>query len=37
MYLVVVQAAVTALLGSRLGWHHVARTGAAADLVGSRR
>jgi GT2 family glycosyltransferase len=37
MYLVVVQAAVTALLGSRLGWHHVVRTGAAADLVGSRR
>ena len=31
MYLVVVQAAVTALLGSRLGWHHVVRTGAAAD------
>src|SRR5918993_3736193 len=37
MYLVVVQAAVTALLGSRLGWHHVARTGAAAEFAGSRR
>ena len=37
MYLVVVQAAVTALLGSRLRWHRMARTGAAADLVGSRR
>jgi cellulose synthase/poly-beta-1,6-N-acetylglucosamine synthase-like glycosyltransferase/peptidoglycan/xylan/chitin deacetylase (PgdA/CDA1 family) len=33
MYLVVVQAAVTALLGSRLRWHRMARTGAAAALV----
>ena len=33
MYLVVVQAAVTAVLGSRLRWHRMARTGAAAALV----
>ena len=37
MYLVVVQSTVTALLGIRLRWHRMARTGAAADLVGSRR
>jgi hypothetical protein len=34
MYLVVVQSVVTALLGSRLGWHRMERTGAAAALVG---
>ncbi|MEV0720371.1 bifunctional polysaccharide deacetylase/glycosyltransferase family 2 protein [Asanoa sp. NPDC050611] len=33
MYLVVVQAVVTALLGSRLRWHRMARTGAAAGLA----
>ena len=33
MYLVVVQAAVTAVLGSRLRWHRMARTGAAAALA----
>ncbi|GAA4238910.1 glycosyltransferase [Actinomadura meridiana] len=32
MYLIVVQSAVTALLGARLGWHTVRRTGASADL-----
>ncbi|GIF78312.1 bifunctional polysaccharide deacetylase/glycosyltransferase family 2 protein [Asanoa siamensis] len=32
MYLVVVQAAVTALLGTRLRWHRMTRTGAAAAL-----
>ncbi|HET6213154.1 MAG TPA: glycosyltransferase [Micromonosporaceae bacterium] len=36
MYLVVVQAAVTALLGSRLRWHRMARTGSAAALAASR-
>ncbi|HEX5596700.1 MAG TPA: bifunctional polysaccharide deacetylase/glycosyltransferase family 2 protein [Micromonosporaceae bacterium] len=33
MYLVVVQSAVTALLGSRLRWHRMARTGEAASLI----
>jgi len=33
MYLVVVQAAVTALLGTRLRWHRMARTGAAAAIT----
>ncbi|MGX7676562.1 bifunctional polysaccharide deacetylase/glycosyltransferase family 2 protein [Plantactinospora sp. DSM 117369] len=33
MYLVVVQSAVTALLGSRLRWHRMVRTGEAAALV----
>ncbi|MGI5205540.1 bifunctional polysaccharide deacetylase/glycosyltransferase family 2 protein [Spirillospora sp. CA-108201] len=35
MYLVVVQSLVTALLGARLGWHTIRRTGTFADL-GSR-
>ena len=35
MYLVVVQSVVTALLGSRLRWHRMVRTGAAAALVGA--
>ncbi|MEQ4301744.1 glycosyltransferase [Plantactinospora sp. B6F1] len=34
MYLVVVQSTVTALLGSRLRWHRMVRTGEAAALVG---
>ncbi|MGP4023137.1 bifunctional polysaccharide deacetylase/glycosyltransferase family 2 protein [Actinomadura sp. 3N407] len=34
MYLVVVQSVVTALLGARLGWHTVRRTGTFADLKG---
>ncbi|HEX5594495.1 MAG TPA: bifunctional polysaccharide deacetylase/glycosyltransferase family 2 protein [Micromonosporaceae bacterium] len=33
MYLVVVQSVVTALLGSRLRWHRMARTGEAAALI----
>ncbi|WP_020521503.1 bifunctional polysaccharide deacetylase/glycosyltransferase family 2 protein [Catelliglobosispora koreensis] len=33
MYLVVVQSVVTALIGSRLGWHRMARTGSAAALM----
>ncbi|WP_027344447.1 bifunctional polysaccharide deacetylase/glycosyltransferase family 2 protein [Hamadaea tsunoensis] len=38
MYLVVVQSTVTALVGSRLRWHRMARTGdAAAVLTGPRR
>jgi hypothetical protein len=37
MYLVVVQSVVTALLGSRLGWHRMARTGAAARLLAPPR
>jgi len=37
MYLVVVQSVVTALIGSRLGWHRIPRSGAAeAVLVQSR-
>ncbi|WP_246006740.1 bifunctional polysaccharide deacetylase/glycosyltransferase family 2 protein [Actinomadura pelletieri] len=32
MYLVVVQSVVTALLGARLGWHTIRRTGTLADL-----
>jgi cellulose synthase/poly-beta-1,6-N-acetylglucosamine synthase-like glycosyltransferase/peptidoglycan/xylan/chitin deacetylase (PgdA/CDA1 family) len=35
MYLVVVQSVVTALLGSRLRWHRMVRTGDAAALIGS--
>ncbi|WP_207934255.1 bifunctional polysaccharide deacetylase/glycosyltransferase family 2 protein [Actinomadura sp. KC06] len=34
MYLVVVQSVATALLGARLGWHTVRRTGAFTDLRG---
>ncbi|HEX6967992.1 MAG TPA: bifunctional polysaccharide deacetylase/glycosyltransferase family 2 protein [Micromonosporaceae bacterium] len=34
MYLVVVQSVVTALLGSRLRWQRMARTGEAAALIG---
>jgi cellulose synthase/poly-beta-1,6-N-acetylglucosamine synthase-like glycosyltransferase/peptidoglycan/xylan/chitin deacetylase (PgdA/CDA1 family) len=37
MYLVVVQSVVTALLGSRLRWHNVTRTGSAAALVATGR
>ena len=33
MYLVVVQSMVTALLGSRLRWHRMVRTGEAAALI----
>lgn len=36
MYLVVVQSVVTALLGSRLRWHRMVRTGEAAALVDTR-
>ncbi|WP_246178494.1 bifunctional polysaccharide deacetylase/glycosyltransferase family 2 protein [Actinomadura decatromicini] len=36
MYLVVVQSVVTALLGSRLGWHTVRRTGTFTDLGSGR-
>ncbi|MEU9017086.1 bifunctional polysaccharide deacetylase/glycosyltransferase family 2 protein [Actinomadura sp. NPDC048394] len=32
MYLVVVQSVVTALLGSRLGWHTIRRTGTFSDV-----
>ncbi|WP_149260675.1 bifunctional polysaccharide deacetylase/glycosyltransferase family 2 protein [Actinomadura sp. K4S16] len=32
MYLVVVQSVVTALLGARLGWHTIRRTGTFADF-----
>ncbi|MGH3242785.1 MAG: glycosyltransferase, partial [Spirillospora sp.] len=34
MYLVVVQSLVTALLGARLGWHTIRRTGTFTDLRG---
>ncbi|MFE0641381.1 bifunctional polysaccharide deacetylase/glycosyltransferase family 2 protein [Streptomyces sp. NPDC058877] len=33
MYLVVVQSVVTALLGSRLGWHRMQRTGTATETL----
>ncbi|HET8683581.1 MAG TPA: bifunctional polysaccharide deacetylase/glycosyltransferase family 2 protein [Micromonosporaceae bacterium] len=33
MYLVVLQSVVTALMGSRLGWHRVARTGSVAAMA----
>ncbi len=36
MYLVVVQSTVTALIGIRLRWHTVARTGAAHDVLDAR-
>jgi cellulose synthase/poly-beta-1,6-N-acetylglucosamine synthase-like glycosyltransferase len=36
MYLVVVQSLVTALLGSRLRWHRLTRTGSAATLAANR-
>jgi cellulose synthase/poly-beta-1,6-N-acetylglucosamine synthase-like glycosyltransferase/peptidoglycan/xylan/chitin deacetylase (PgdA/CDA1 family) len=36
MYLVVVQSVVTALLGSRLRWHRMVRTGSAAALAATR-
>jgi cellulose synthase/poly-beta-1,6-N-acetylglucosamine synthase-like glycosyltransferase/peptidoglycan/xylan/chitin deacetylase (PgdA/CDA1 family) len=36
MYLVVVQSVVTALLGSRLRWHRVARSGQAATVFANR-
>lgn len=37
MYLVVVQSTVTALMGIRLRWHRVARTGAAQKVIPARR
>jgi cellulose synthase/poly-beta-1,6-N-acetylglucosamine synthase-like glycosyltransferase len=37
MYLVVVQSIVTAVVGSRLRWHRMVRTGEAAALVTARR
>ncbi|WFF02403.1 bifunctional polysaccharide deacetylase/glycosyltransferase family 2 protein [Micromonospora sp. WMMD964] len=37
MYLVVVQSVVTALIGNRLRWQRMARTGEAAALVGAGR
>jgi cellulose synthase/poly-beta-1,6-N-acetylglucosamine synthase-like glycosyltransferase/peptidoglycan/xylan/chitin deacetylase (PgdA/CDA1 family) len=38
MYLVVVQSVVTALIGSRLGWHRIPRSGAAQTaLTGTTR
>ncbi|MFC4108602.1 hypothetical protein [Micromonospora zhanjiangensis] len=37
MYLVVVQSVVTVLLGSRLGWHRMVRTGAVAALAETGR
>jgi peptidoglycan/xylan/chitin deacetylase (PgdA/CDA1 family)/GT2 family glycosyltransferase len=33
MYLVVVQSVVTAMIGNRLRWHRIARTGQAAALI----
>jgi cellulose synthase/poly-beta-1,6-N-acetylglucosamine synthase-like glycosyltransferase/peptidoglycan/xylan/chitin deacetylase (PgdA/CDA1 family) len=36
MYLVVVQSAVTALIGNRLRWQRVPRSGSAAELLGVR-
>ncbi|WP_328905535.1 bifunctional polysaccharide deacetylase/glycosyltransferase family 2 protein [Streptomyces sp. NBC_00234] len=36
MYLVVVQSVVTALLGNRLGWQRMDRTGSAADTLQRR-
>jgi len=33
MYLVVVQSTVMALLGGRLGWHRMVRTGAATAHI----
>lgn len=36
MYLVVFQSSVTALLGSRLRWHRIARTGVAGEALGTR-
>ncbi|MEO3766217.1 bifunctional polysaccharide deacetylase/glycosyltransferase family 2 protein [Streptomyces sp. B8F3] len=33
MYLVVIQSVVTALLGARLGWHRMQRTGTATDTL----
>lgn len=36
MYLVVVQSLVTALLGSRMRWHRLTRTGSAATLAAHR-
>jgi cellulose synthase/poly-beta-1,6-N-acetylglucosamine synthase-like glycosyltransferase/peptidoglycan/xylan/chitin deacetylase (PgdA/CDA1 family) len=35
IYLVTVQSTVTALLGGRLGWHRMARTGAATARLGA--
>ena len=35
MYLVVVQSVVTALVGNRLRWQRMVRTGEAAALVGA--
>jgi cellulose synthase/poly-beta-1,6-N-acetylglucosamine synthase-like glycosyltransferase/peptidoglycan/xylan/chitin deacetylase (PgdA/CDA1 family) len=37
MYLVVIQSVVTALVGSRLRWHRMQRTGAAEALAAGRR
>jgi hypothetical protein len=37
MYLVVIQSVVTALVGSRLRWHRIQRTGAAEALAAGRR
>ncbi|MEU8673717.1 hypothetical protein [Streptomyces sp. NPDC048560] len=36
MYLVVVQSVVTALLGNRLGWQRMQRTGTAAETLERR-
>jgi cellulose synthase/poly-beta-1,6-N-acetylglucosamine synthase-like glycosyltransferase len=36
MYLVVVQSAVTALIGNRLRWQRISRTGSAAELLGAQ-
>ena len=36
MYLVVVQSTVTALMGIRLRWHRIVRTGSAAEALGVR-
>ncbi|MGY0232062.1 bifunctional polysaccharide deacetylase/glycosyltransferase family 2 protein [Longispora urticae] len=37
MYLVVIQSVVTAVLGARLRWHRMHRTGAASAMVDARR
>jgi hypothetical protein len=36
MYLVVFQSTVAALMGIRLGWQRMVRTGSAADAVAVR-
>ncbi|MEU2492862.1 hypothetical protein [Streptomyces sp. NPDC007883] len=37
MYLVVVQSVVTALMGNRLRWQRMDRTGSATDELSDRR